>query len=351
MRTLKTSLFAAAAAGTLALSVMGNALAWADDAVSTEAEGQTEESVDGTGFKVAMQIGLGGQGDGGFNDALVSGLKAAAEEYGIEYQLVEPTELSEFEGNFMDLSASGEYDLIIGGGFDAVESLEAVAPDFPDQKYLFIDGSVDADNVTSVQFRDNEKTYLIGVIAAMNSESGKIGEIVGQDSPSQNLFVAGYIAGARSVNPDIEVSVKYVGSFSDTTTAKELSLSEAEDGVDIIYATAGGSGLGVFSAADEAGFYAIGVDTNQCLLDPDHVMLSSLRNNDVAVKSGIRDAILGTLEGGVQSLGLAEGALGYTNEGSNVPISDESLAAAEEAKEKIISGEITVPETIEEAEQ
>ena len=295
------------------------------------ADGQTVPSGGSEPFKVALMIGIGGLGDGGFNDSMLAGVEAAKADYGIEYQLVEPKEISEFEANFTDLSASGKYDLIIGGGFDAVEALQKVASEFPEQRYLFVDGEVTGcDNVTSVLFKD------------------KIGMVVGVDSPSQNIFVAGYMAGAKAANPDVEVIVKYVGSFADTTTAKELALAEADAGADVIFAAAGGSGLGVFNAAQQGTFKAIGADVNQCLIDPDHIMLSAIRKIDVVIKDGIKSAIDGTLEGGTMVPGLKEDALGITNEGSKVEIDPASLDAAQTAKDKIISGEITVPSTIDE---
>ena len=294
-------------------------------------------------------LNVGGLGDGGFNDSMLAGVEAAKADYGIEYQLVEPKEISEFEANFTDLSASGKYDLIIGGGFDAVEALQKVASEFPEQRYLFVDGEVTGcDNVTSVLFKDNEKTYLVGTVAGLNTKTNKIGMVVGVDSPSQNIFVAGYMAGAKAANPDVEVIVKYVGSFADTTTAKELALAEADAGADVIFAAAGGSGLGVFNAAQQGTFKAIGADVNQCLIDPDHIMLSAIRKIDVVIKDGIKSAIDGTLEGGTMVPGLKEDALGITNEGSKVEIDPASLDAAQTAKDKIISGEITVPSTIDE---
>ena len=300
------------------------------------------------GFKVALVIGVGGLGDGSFNDSMKAGVDEAVEKYGITYQLVEPTEVAEFEGHYTDLSASGEYDLIVTGGYVAAEALGKVAAAFPNQKYLFVDGSVEGlDNVTSVTYRDNEKTYLLGVLAAMTTKTNKLGIVLGVDTPSLIVFAAGFMEGAYSVNPDVEVNVKYVGSFNDTTTAKELAMTLNDEGADIVYAAAGGSGLGVFSAAKEKGFLAIGADTNQCLIDPDVIMVSGIRLVNATICNGIGAAIDGTLEGGSRTEGLAEEALTYTNEGSNVEISSEAINAAEEARKKIISGEIAVPATYE----
>lgn len=317
--------------------------------VTMFAMGSNALAAESSDFSVALIIGTGGLGDGGFNDSLLAGVQAAEEELGVTYQLVEPSEVSEFEADYMDLSASGKYDLIIGGGFDQTEALASVAAEFPEQKYLFIDGELEGyDNVTSILFKDQEKTYLAGIVAGMNTKTDKLGCVVAMDTPSLNTFVAGFMAGAKSVKPDIEVAVKYVGSFSDTTTAKELALAEHEDGADIVYALAGGAGLGVFNAAKEEDFYAIGVDVNQCVLDPDHIILSSLRNNDVVVTDSIKEAMEGTLKAGAVHPGIAEGAVDVTNEGSNIALVDGTMEAVEAAKEKIVSGEIEVPVTIDE---
>ncbi len=313
----------------------------------------TKASEEGKGkdFKVALVIGVGGLGDGSFNDILKSGLDQAVEKYGLpEYQLIQPTEVAEFEGHYTDLCASKEYDLIVGGGYDAIDTVAKVAAEFPDQKFLFVDGEVAGlDNVKSVTYRDNEKTFLLGMLAAMTTKTNKLGLVLAFEIPSLVVFGAGFMAGAYYVNPDIQVDVKTVGSFSDTTTAKELALSLYDDGADIIYAAAGGSGLGVFTAAEERGLYAIGTDTNQCPLSPDHIIASGMRLMDVTIVNGIGEAIDGTMEGGAHTEGLKEGALAFTVEGSNVPASEEAIKAANEALEKIKSGEIKAPTTWEEA--
>lgn len=311
---------------------------------NTNKEAKNEDA-----FQVALVIGVGGLGDGSFNDSLKAGVDDAVEKYDIEYQLIEPTEVAEFEGHFTDLSASKKYDLIIGAGFDAIEAMANVASEFPDQQYLFVDGAVEGcDNVTSVTYRDNEKAYLLGTIAALTTETNKLGIVLGMDIPSLVVFSSGFMAGAYAANPDVEIEVKAVGSFSDTTTAKELALALHDDGADIVYAAAGGSGLGVFNAAEEAGFLAIGSDTNQCTINPDVIMLSGIRLCDVTISNGIGAAIDGTLEGGARTEGLAEGALTYATEGSNVEIAQAAIDAAEAAREAIIKGEIEVPDTYEE---
>ena len=316
-----------------------------------EEENGGEKEPEEKKFKLALVIGVGGLGDGSFNDTLKKGCDDACAKYGIDgYQLIEPKEVAEFEGHFTDLSASGEYDLIVAGGFDAIDAMGKVAAEFPDQKYLFVDGEVpDRDNVTSVTYWDNEKTYLLGIIAAMTTETNKLGIVLALDIPSLRYFSSGFMAGAWSVNPDIDISVKVVGGFADTTTGKELALALRDEGCDIVFPAAGGSGLGCIAAAEESGdFKIVGIDTNQCLLSPDTVFVSGMRLMDVTVCNGIGEAINGTLKGGHQAQGLKEGAVTFTTEGTHIAPSAEAIAAANKAKEDIIAGKITVPYTYEE---
>jgi len=319
--------------------------------VSCGSKEEEEVSGDDDKFTFALVIGVGGLGDGSFNDLLKAGCDKACELYGIDsYQLIEPKEVAEFEGHFTDLSASGEYDLIVGGGFDAIDAMGKVAAEFPDQKYLFVDGEVpDRDNVTSVTYWDNEKTYLLGMMAAMETKTNKLGIVLALDIPSLRIFSSGFMAGAWAVNPDIDIQVKVVGGFADTTTGKELAIALNDAGCDIVFAAAGGSGLGCIAAAEEKGtFRIVGVDTNQCLLSPDTVMCSGMRLMDVTIYKGIGQAIEGTLKGGHQAQGLKDESLDYTVEGSNCAPSAEAIAAADQAKADIIAGKIIVPYTYEE---
>ena len=336
----------------LSLSACGKkeeaAPAPAEPAAPAEDEAPVEETSD---FTIALVIGVGGLGDGSFNDTLKEGCDMAKEAFGLaDYQIIEPKEVAEFEGHFTDLSASGEYDLIVAGGFDAIEAMGKVAKEFPEQKYLFVDGEVpDCENVTSVTYRDNEKAYCLGIVAAMETETNKLGIITALDIDSLRVFSSGFIAGAQSVNPDIEISVKVVGGFADTTTAKELAIALKDEGCDILYVMAGGSGLGAFAAAEEQGDLKIfGVDTNQCLIGPDVCAISGMRLMQNTIKNNVGFAIDGTIQAGHHSEGFVEDALDYTVEGSNIPVSDEALAAADAAREAIIAGEIEVPSTYEE---
>ena len=335
----------------LALAACGSSSGSSATAATTAAAGETaaaETEASASDFKFAVVIGVGGLGDGSFNDSLKEGADMACEAFGIDgYQLIEPTEVAEFEGHFTDLSASGEYDLIVAGGFDAIEAMSKVAAEFPDQKYLFVDGEVAGlDNVKSVTYRDNEKAYCLGIMAAMETESDTLGIVMALDIDSLRVFTSGFMAGALSVNPDMKFSIKVVGGFADTTTAKELAIAEQQEGIDIIYTVAGGSGLGCFAAAEETtGLRCIGVDVNQCLISPSVVMASGLRLMQNTVCNGIGAAMDGSFVGGAASEGIPEDALSFTVEGSECAPSDEAVAAAWAAFDAIKAGEITVPST------
>lgn len=328
-----------------ALMIMSLAACGSKGSSDNKAEGNKSD------LKVALVIGVGGLGDGSFNDILKEGVDTAKEKYGFgDYQLIEPKEVAEFEGHFTQLAASKEYDLIVCGGFDAIEAVSKVAKEFPDQQFLFVDGEVaDCDNVKSVWYRDEEKTYCLGIIAAMETKADTLGIVLALDIPSLRRFSTGFIAGAHSVNPDLNINIKIVGGFADTTTAKELALTLADEGCDLVYVAAGGSGLGAFAAAKESGkFQCIGCDINQCLLEPSVVKVSGMRLMQNSIVLGIGEKIDGTFKGGVSGEGFAEGSLDFTNEGSELSTSKEALDAARKAIDGIKDGSIKVPYTYEE---
>ena len=310
---------------------------------STESEGFT--------FKVAAVLGLGGLGDGSLSDAVYSGLVQAENEFGVIIQVIEPREIAEFEGHFAELSRSGEYDLLVGAGYDQGEAIARVSRVFPNQMYLLVDGFVDNDtNVIAVSYANNERSFAVGMLAAMMTETNHVGVIGGMDAPFLHNSIAGYIAGARYANPDVEVSVKYTNSWSDTVLAKEIAIAMFDDSVDIIYNQAGGAGLGIYAAANEKGFYAIGTETNQNPLFPDHIVASALSLMGDTVFRGIKDAIDGSLKPGSVTRGFAEDGIGYTIEGSNITTPDEVINLLDQTIEKIKLGEIVVPEAFEEVD-
>lgn len=317
--------------------------------------GSTETPDDST-VKAACILGVGGLGDQGFNDLVYEGMERAKAELGVDFDYAEPKQISDFEQIMRDMSSSGEYVVIVCVGFDQMDALSIVAPDYPEQNFAFIDGALEGDNIVSYSCREQEGSFLVGALAALMkqdaatyglADNNKIGFVGAMEIDTIVRFGAGYAAGAKYVNPDIEVDVQYVSGdnpFGDTTTAKEIALSQWGKGSDIIYHAAGGSGLGIFTAAAESDFLAIGCNSNQNFVDPDHIAASMLKRVDTAAFEIVKAASEGTLKVGEEVvLGLSQGGIGYTLEGSNIEISEEIIAQLTELEAKIISGEIEVP--------
>lgn len=318
--------------------------------------GETNAPAASSSMKAACILGVGGLGDQGYNDLIYAGMKRAEEELGIAFDYAEPKQVSDFENIMRDMSNSGEYCVIICVGFDQMDALMTVAPDFPNQSYAYIDGVIDADNIVSYSCREQEGSFLVGAMAALMkqdhaayglSDSNRIGFVGAMEIDTILRFAAGYDAGAKYINPDIEVDIKYVGGdnpFGDTTTCKEIALSQNNNGADIIFHAAGGSGLGIFTAAAEADFLTIGCNSNQNSLDPDHIIASMLKCVDTAAFEIVKAASEGTLKLGEEVvLGLAQGGIDYTLENSNIKVSEDIINQLSELEQKIISGEIQVP--------
>lgn len=307
-------------------------------------------------FRVGLIVATGGLGDRSFNDSGYAGVERAKQELGIEFDYVEPNEIAEYESHERAFAQDGKYDLIVGLGFDQADAMKLVASDFPDQKWLLIDGVIDGmDNVRSITFKDHEKAFLIGGFGALLTtlplEKGNpeciLGGVGGMDIPLIRAFAAGYMAGAKYINPECQIIVNYVGGWADPATAKEITLSMYDQGADIAYQFAGGSGLGVFEAAADRDLYAFGTDVNQNYIDPDHIVLSAQRYLDVVVFDTIKDLMNDTWVSGYHPLGLAEGAVGYALADSNIAVSDDIVQQVEDMKAKVISGDLVIPSEIE----
>lgn len=304
-----------------------------------------------TPFKFAVVFATGGLGDKSFNDSVYAGAVRAQEELGAEMQYVEPTEIAEFEGHHREFAKSGEYDLIFGIGYDQQDAITKVAAEYPEQKFVLIDGEASGENVASAFFNDNEKAFLMGILFGMTTKANQVGMVGGMDIPLIEKFYSGFKCGVAYVNPEAEVSEKFVGGWADVNTGKEIALSMYDSGCDILYAVAGGSGLGVHAAAKETGKLSAGSNGNQNAIDPEHIIASTMRNLDELVFSFVKDTMDGNFTPGQRYYGVDGDFMDAVVDGSNVPISEEALAKKEEAKEAIKSGEIVVPSTLEEAEK
>jgi len=319
------------------------------EAAGGEAAAEEEAPADAAPAKIAVVFATGGLGDKSFNDNGYAGIERAKAELGIEYDYVEPQEISEFETHHREFAKAGEYALIVGIGFDQVDAIGKVAAEFPDQKFLLIDSVVEAPNVASAIFKAHEGSFLAGALSAKKSESKKIGFVGGMDIPLINAFLAGYEAGAKYADPAAEVLVNYVGAWNDPNTGKEMAVSMYDGGADIVYAAAGGSGLGVFTAAEEKGKWAVGADMVPSQM-PDILFSTTVKRIDNVVFDNVKAVVEGTWTGGLQDLGLKEEAVGYSVEDSNIETAQEAIDYVEDLKAKIIAGEIVVPSALDQVE-
>ncbi len=303
-------------------------------------------------LRIGMVFDIGGKGDKSFNDSAYRGMLNAANDFGADYTEFEPGQDADRETGLRKLAQAG-YDVIIGVGFLFSDSIKNVAEDYPDVHLACIDydarpGEELPSNLAGLKFREEEGSFLVGVLAAMKTETGRIGFIGGMDIPLIHKFEAGYVAGARHVNPGISVTVAYAGTtplaFADPARGKELALLQYGRGVDVIYHASGSTGNGVIEAAREAGRLAIGVDSNQNYMAPGNVLTSMVKRVDNAVYMTIKAVYEGTFESGVREFGLAEDGVAYAiDEYNEELITEEMIAAVEEAKAAIIAGEIAVP--------
>ena len=293
--------------------------------------------------KVAMILGAGGLENSDFNKGNLLGAEKAAKELGIKLDYVLPQASMEFESLQRQYATGGEYKLIICVGSTQTEALARVADSFPRQRFALIDSSLEGKpNVASYLFRDAESSFLAGALAAMVTRTNQIGFTGGMDIPVIQGFLGGYQAGAKYINPRCQVLVSYVDSWSDPAKAKALAFIQYDQGADVIFGVAGGSSLGVIEAAKERGQYAIGVDGDQRYLAPDNVLVSVLKNVEVAAYSAIRQNFQGNFSQGTHSLGLKENGIGLSLDNSLPLVTEEMKDKILEISKKIITGEIEV---------
>ena len=351
-------LLAIAALAALGLAACGSD-SDSDSSSSTEVPDTTEAMTEGTDAAAAGDCAVGvvfditGRGDRSFNDAAGAGLDQAVAELGVTASESTPTGDGDRSERVQGLVDEGN-GLVVGVGFLFGDSITEAATNNPDTSFAIIDSVVDADNVASLVFAEEQGSFLVGAAAALKSQTGTIGFIGGVENDLIKKFEAGYTAGATAANPDIEVLVNYItqppdfGGFNDPARGKEIAASQYEAGADVIYSAAGGSGLGAFEAAGEAGepgtLWAIGVDSDQYeLVSPElqpYILTSMLKKVDVATNKTIAAFCDGSFAGGVQVFDLAADGVGYSTSGGFV---DDIAADLDAYAEQIIAGEIEVP--------
>lgn len=316
-----------------------------EPASSGEASG-----TDGSVGKIAVVFATGGLGDKTYNDSLYYGVKDICETMNLEFDYSEPMDAAEYEPLLRGYADAGDYDLIISLGFSQGTSVESVAPNYPNQNFMLIDAEVNCDNVACYAWRENELSYMVGVMAGMVTETKVIGFIAAFDIYNCNMNAAGLTAGAKSVDPEIEVLVEYLQSWDDIAACKELAISMHNQGADIIYHAASTAGLGILEAGKELGFYTIGYDGNVNADAPETNFASAIRLFPVAAQHAIDSTLDGSFHGGIVSMGCAEKACEIQTAGSTVELSSEIWDAVNAAEEGIAAGSIHVPLTREEVQ-
>jgi basic membrane protein A len=324
----------------------------------------TEANADKDKIRVGIVFDIGGKNDRSFNAAAWEGVLRAEKDLDIVLRDVEPGNPTSIEPA-MRAFAERNFDLIIGVGFAQGPIMERVARDYPNINFAIVDGVIldkegnPLPNVASLVFREHEGSYLVGMIAAQKSKTGVLGFVGGMDIPLIHRFETGYEEGAKSVNPNIRVIDNYVGvtdsAWNNPGKGKELALNQIDQGADVIFTAAGNSGLGAFDAVEqygrnasgEANKFVIGVDSNQNGQKPGFVLTSMVKRVDNAVYDVVKEVKEGKFKGGFHTFGLDKDGVAYAMDENNKSlISPEVLQKVEEAKGKIVAGEIKVTDAM-----
>ncbi len=298
-------------------------------------------------IKPAVVYDMGGKFDKSFNEGVWNGVKKFTEETGIEVMEFEVTNPNQREQAMQRMAERGAT-IVLGVGFAQADAIAKVAAEYPDVQFSIIDvGWLDAPNLRQYVFKEHEGSYLVGVAAAMASQSGKVGFVGGMDIPLISKFACGYVGGVKSVNANATVYQNMTGTtpsaWNDPAKGAELTKSQIDRGADVVYHAAGGTGMGVIQAAADAGKLAIGVDSNQNGIAPGSVLTSMLKRVDVAAYETFMDAKNGNFSAGLHTLGVAEGGVDWALDDNNASlVSADMKAAIEKARADILSGKVTV---------
>lgn len=293
-------------------------------------------------IRVALLLS-GPANDQGWNAIALEGLVAAEKEYGVETTYMENVQLADMEAAYTDYASQG-YDLIIGHGFQFGEAAVNVAAKFPKQSFMATESNSEAENMASYVMSAEQGAYLMGIMSASMSKTGKIGVVGGYEQPSIVKEVEAYKLGAKSVNPSITVYDIYVSSWTDVSLGKEAGLSMINKGADVLYHVANQAGTGVIKAAEEKGILAFGNSYDQSSIAPNTVVCSTSYSMPKVVLTGVKQVIDGKFKGGIVHLGMEEGVVDIAGYGSfESKISAELKEKIIAVKKDIISGKLKVP--------
>ncbi|MEI7988687.1 MAG: BMP family ABC transporter substrate-binding protein [Chloroflexota bacterium] len=309
--------------------------------------------------KVLKVVNLinGTQGDKSFFDSAVRGTVRAQKEFGIQVKSIEAgNDPAKWQSSLEDAAANEDYDVMIVGTNPMRDYLMKIAPKYPDKKFIFYDDEVDyktcdCKNVYSVMYKQNEGSYLAGLFAGLMSKTGIVGAVGGQDIPVINDFIIGYEQGAIDARADIKVIKQYATGWDDPAKGKELALAMYQQGADIVFQIAGGTGFGIFQAAQEMGMYAIGVDSDQAIAieetNPQQakvILTSMMKNVDNSLYRALKLHLEGKLPYGTgEALGVAEGGVGLAkNKFYDAATPADVKAKIEQAEKDLLAGKIKV---------
>jgi basic membrane protein A len=299
-------------------------------------------------FRVGLVTDLGGLGDKSFNDAAYDGLKQLHKKFGAEIKIVESNKMEDYVPNLKSL-ADQKYDMIWGIGFLMKSAMEEVARMYPNLKFGIIDEYINQPNIACVTFKEEEGSFLVGIVAGIDTKKNSVGFIGGMDFPLIRKFEAGFTAGVKAVNRKATIRSAYAGSFDNPAKGKELATAQFTFGADIVYHAAGATGLGVINAAKEKakGYWACGVDRCQhdvgAAKGRNSVLVCMIKRVDTGIFKVSSDAFHGKFAGGSRiDLGLAENGVGICA-AARQTASVKALKAVAAYKAKIISGKIKVP--------
>jgi basic membrane protein A and related proteins len=343
--------------------------------IASACSNQSYGSEDTSKIRVGIVFDIGGKDDRSFNAAAWAGAKCAAsgnwpdgtscgkQRLDIVLRDIEPGNPTSIEPA-MRAFAERNYDLIIGIGFAQMPIIESVAKDYPNIRFAVVDGVSNLPNVASLLFKEHEGSYLVGMMAARTTQTGTIGFLGGMDIGLIHRFKEGYEEGAKAVNPNIRVIPNYVGvtdaAWNNPGKGKEIALAQISKGADVIFTAAGNSGLGAFDAVEQQGkkngratHFVIGVDANQNMVKPGFVLTSMVKRVDNAVYDIINDVVSGQFKTGFHVYGLDKDGVGYAMDENNAMddnkkplIPPDAIQQVEEARKKIIAGEIKVTDAM-----
>lgn len=296
-------------------------------------------------FKPSIIYDLSGKFDKSFGESAYNGIEKFKKDFGIDYLEFELTKESQRKQIVERLAQRSDLIILVGYGFMSLA--QELPKDFPNKKFVTIDYFVDLPNVQSLLFNEHEGCFLVGMLAAMNSETNKIGFVGGMDMPAIRRFAVGYEEGAKYISPDITLYSNMIGSTADAWNnplkALELAKSQIDRGADVVFSAAGESSLGVLQAAAEENVKAIGIDSNQNYIYPGKILTSMVKNVNLAIYNVLKETADHKFKAGKRILGLKENGVGYSLDKHNAPLlTGNMIKRVEKAKSDIISGKLKV---------